>query len=48
MEQYKEILERIARPFILDDAPCLHRHKDEDGRNWLFTIPENEEEEDNV
>ena len=46
MEPYKEILEKISKPFILDDAPNLYRHKDPEGRTWLVSIPENEEDHD--
>ena len=44
MEPYEEILNRISKPFILDDAPNLYRHRDQDGRVWLVSIPENEVE----
>lgn len=46
MEPYEEILEQISKPFILDDAPNLYRHIDQEGRTWLVSIPENKEDED--
>lgn len=44
MEQYEEFLEKISRPFILDDTPNLYRHIDQDGKIHLVSIPEDEEE----
>lgn len=46
MESYEEILEKISKPFILDDAPNLYRHIDQNGRTWLVSIPEDEEDHD--
>lgn len=44
MESYEEILKKISKPFILDDAPNLYRHKDQNGKTWLVSIPETDDE----
>lgn len=46
MEHYEEILEQISKPFILDDAPNLYRHTDQEGRTYLVSIPEEEQDHD--
>lgn len=46
MEPYKEILDKISKPFILDDAPNLYRHTDQEGRTYLVSIPEEEQDHD--
>ena len=44
-EKAKELLDRISRPFAIDDAPNIYVHIDEEGDRMLVSIPENEENE---
>jgi hypothetical protein len=45
VEKVKELLDKISRPFAIDDVPKIYTHIDEIGKVWLVTIPENEEDE---
>ena len=42
-ERAKELLDRISRPFAIDDAPNIYVHIDEQGNRVLVSIPEDEE-----
>ena len=44
-ERAKELLDRISRPFAIDDAENIYVHIDENGNRMLVSIPENEEDE---
>jgi hypothetical protein len=44
-EKAKELLDRISRPFCIDDAENIYVHVDEQGNRMLVSIPENEEDE---
>ena len=44
-ERAKELLDRISRPFAIDDAPNIYVHIDERGNRMLVSIPENDRDE---
>lgn len=44
-EKAKELLDKISRPFAIDDTPKIYTHIDENGNRMLVSIPENEEDE---
>jgi len=44
-EKAKELLDRISKPFAIDDAPNSYVHIDEQGNRMLVSIPYNEEDE---
>lgn len=44
-ERAKELLDRISRPFAIDDAENIYVHVDDNGNRMLVSIPENEEDE---
>jgi hypothetical protein len=41
----KELLDRISRPFAIDDAANIYVHIDEQENRMLVSIPENERDD---